>query len=196
MGAARVFFPRSHLLQARLHVPSIMTAPTLDAVLAAHPTHRALLSILSTLLPAAAPPFLYIHDPHTPRLAGCAVRELLASLSASDDAFRATTLDGVACFTPKLLFTRTLDALARHVPMWPDCRSWTGPGGERYDESLDSFLHGLRALESQVRADNPGADVRMVLFVDHAERVLPELLVPLARLAELVRLRVDLVKSG
>ena len=73
----------------------------------------------------------------------------------------------------------------------------------RYNDSLDGFLHGLRALHAQLSDNETGRTsrrsrlkarvknaVKMVLIVERAEKIkesLPEFLVPLTRLAELVR---------
>lgn len=118
-------------------------------------------------------------------------------------------VDAVACFTPRLFFDTTLNRLAKWRPRWNDgCASWPGGfTGVRYNDSLDKFLHGLRVLHAQLNDDKEGPTpdrsasnargprntaniVKMVLVIDRAERIresLPELLVPLTRLAELVR---------
>jgi origin recognition complex subunit 5 len=119
-------------------------------------------------------------------------------------------VNAVACFTPRLFYDTTFNRLAKWRPRWEDgCENWPGgtAGSVRYNDSLGGFLHGLRALQAQLSGgddddmqslrngggkaptQNETATVKMALVVDRAERLkesLPELLIPLTRLAELV----------
>jgi origin recognition complex subunit 5 len=143
------------------------------ADLSLYPEASTLLDNLSELLECAPPPFIYVHDPTTSARTGAAIRALLAGLP-----LRHAALDTVCCFSARLVFDSALNALARHVLVWnAGAANW---GSERHNESLDAFLHGLRAV--------PGAG-RMVLLVENAARMhaaVPELRAPLARLSELV----------
>lgn len=186
------------------------------------PGNNALTSQLITLITTCPPTFTYLHDPQTSRATASLVNTLISSLSAidascfaSDDdtapIVAAAQVNAVACFSPRLFYDTTFNRLAKWRPRWEDgCENWPGGtgGGVRYNDSLDGFLHGLRALETQLRGDenevqssprkgrgksranNVAAKaVKMVLVVDRAERLketLPELMVPLTRLAELV----------
>ena len=185
------------------------------------PGNNAFTSQLITLITTCPPTFTYLHDSQTSRATASLVNTLILSLSAidakcfaSDDAtvpiIAAAQVNVVACFSPRLFYDTTFNRLAKWRPRWEDgCENWPGGavGGVRYNDSLDGFLHGLRALETQLRGDenemqssphkgkgktrakNVAKAVKMVLVVDRAERLkesLPELLVPLTRLAELV----------
>ncbi|KZP22266.1 hypothetical protein FIBSPDRAFT_990514 [Athelia psychrophila] len=79
-----------------------------------------------------------------------------------------------------------------------------GGGGMRWNDSVDGFVHGLRAVHTDAvdmgRDEGKGmkgeVDVRMVLVVEGAERLketLPDLLVPLARLAELSQVLITVI---
>jgi len=185
------------------------------------PGTNALTSQLITLITTCPPAFTYLHDPQTSRATASLVNTLILSLSAIDarcfvldddtpPIIAAAHVDAVACFSPRLFYDTTFNRLAKWRPRWEDgCENWPGGtvGGMRYNDSVDGFLHGLRALETQLRGDenevqssprkgrgktrakNVAKAVKMVLVVDRAERLkesLPELLVPLTRLAELV----------
>ena len=184
------------------------------------PGNDALISQLITLITSCPPTFTYLHDPHTPRATASLVNSLISSLSAIDpnssapgeDAvpiIASAQVNAVASFSPRLFYDTTFNRLAKWRPRWEDgCANWPGgtAGGVRYNDSLDGFLHGLRALqiqlcgdETEVRSPRKGKGkaraqhktkvVKMVLVVDRAERLkesLPGLLVPLTRLAELV----------
>jgi origin recognition complex subunit 5 len=184
------------------------------------PGNNAFISQLVTLLTTCPPTFTYIHDPHTPRATVSLVNTLISSLSAidanpfaSDDdivpIIASAQVDAVACFSTRLFYDTTFNRLAKWRPRWEDgCENWPGRAVSdvRYNDSLDGFLHGLRALQTQLCVDETqvrsprkrmgktggqtvAKAVKMVLVVDHAERLkesLPELLVPLTRLAELV----------
>jgi origin recognition complex subunit 5 len=179
-----------------------------------------LASQLITLITTCPPTFTYLHDPQTPRATASLVNTLISSLSAIDakcfaldddivPIIAAAQVNAIACFSPRLFYDTTFNRLAKWRPRWEDgCENWPGGagGGVRYNDSLDGFLHGLRALETQLRGDETKVEsphkgrgktrvqsvvkaVKMVLVIDRAERLkdsLPELLVPLTRLAELV----------
>jgi len=194
------------------------------------PGNDALISQLITLITTCPPTFTYLHDPHTPRATASLVNSLISSLSAIDpnssapgeDAvpiIASAQVNAVASFSPRLFYDTTFNRLAKWRPRWEDgCANWPGgtAGGVRYNDSLDGFLHGLRALQIQLcgdetevrtprkgkgkaRAQNKTKVVNMVLVVDHAERLkesLPGLLVPLTRLAELVSRLQSLLASN
>ena len=168
---------------------------------------------LATLLEINALPFIYLYDSESPRLASHHVRSLLQDLSENSLHLRYAFANAVACFTPRLFFDTVINALAGHTPSWEDgCENWAGPSGEgmRWNESLDTFLHGLRAVVADVEKNEPGSSAtrggkgkarakvngntkrercRLVLVVERPERLrdnMSELLVPLTRLAELV----------
>lgn len=185
------------------------------------PGNDALISQLITIITTCPPTFTYLHDPHTPRATAALVNSLISSLSAidaksfapDDDAvpiIASAQVNAVACFSARLFYDTTFNRLAKWRPRWEDgCENWPGgtAGSVRYNDSLDGFLHGLRALQVQLcgdenevqesprrgkrktRVQDTAKVVKMVLVVDRAERLkesLPGLLVPLTRLAELV----------
>ncbi|KAI0035764.1 origin recognition complex subunit 5 C-terminus-domain-containing protein [Vararia minispora EC-137] len=167
------------------------------------PGHDVFISHIATLLTTCPPAFIYIHDPHTVHGTAQVLRSVLSTLSAFDpseftqyrDAPRVTfaQLDAISCFVPRLFYDSALNQLAKWNPTWIDgCENWTNGSSMRFNDSFDGFIHGIQALEEQLR--EPG--VRMVLLVDHAERMkdaLHDLVVPLTRLAELSRVDVTTI---
>jgi len=134
-------------------------------------------------------------------------------LSASPQ-IRFAHVNAVACVTARVFYDTVLNAMAQwHVRWESGCENWSDDGsGQRWNESVDGFIHGLKAIyaamgkgeaskkidvkgkgKQKEEADGNvhwGGDSRMVLVVDRAERLketLPDLMVPLTRLAELVR---------
>lgn len=162
---------------------------------------------LSTLIAIYPPPFIYINDTICPRLTSSIVASLLDKIDSTDPGpskrVHFAKVNAVACFTARLLYDSILNALTKWSPDWNDgCANWSLEGDtQRFNENFDGFIHGLRAVSSHLREKARGngkgkermkleADgVRLVIVVEHAERLketLPELLVPLTRLAELV----------
>jgi origin recognition complex subunit 5 len=174
----------------------------MDTLSSEHPGYEALITDLAFLLECAPPPFIYVHDAASPRLAGRAIGGLLNSFSTSISGAGAsltyTELDAVVCFNARLFYDTAINALAGWAPKWEDgCANWAPPGreGHRWNDSLDSFFHGLRAVRDWKIALNNGGngrDTQLVLLIERAERLrdsLPELVVPLSRLGELVSAR-------
>ncbi|TCD63312.1 hypothetical protein EIP91_005693 [Steccherinum ochraceum] len=174
--------------------------------------YETLLAHLSTLIDVAPPPFIHVHDPHTPRISASLLRTLARRPQTSDPAFPTphiayACVNAVACFTPRLFYDTVLNALARWTPKWETgCENWTDDSGQRFNESVDGFVHGLRAVHSWLgqsgssskmsakakgKARDDGNAVRLVLIVERAERLkdnVPDLIVPLTRLAELAQI--------
>lgn len=161
----------------------------------AHPGYASFIAHFTTLA-SNLPPFVYITDTVNTRV----------TASVIDALFHASTLyahvHAVACFTPRLFYDTVLNALAGWTPSWTNgCQVWPGDDAQRYNDSIDSFLHGLRRLRHERTGDkgkgkgkavasDSEQEPSMVILIERAERLsetLPELMVPLSRLAELVR---------
>ncbi|KAL4250234.1 Origin recognition complex subunit 5 C-terminal domain-containing protein [Pleurotus pulmonarius] len=148
---------------------------------------------INTIL-SSPPPFLYIRDSNTPRITS----SVLDSILSSAENLRYAHIDAVACFTPRLVFDSILNALARWTPRWSDgCANWSkvDASDESYNTSLGSFMRGLRDIQSDVTNTGKGKgkaaeDAQMVIFIENADRLvsMPNLMVPLTRLAELSQL--------
>jgi origin recognition complex subunit 5 len=150
-------------------------------------------------------PFLYITDRHNPRITASLLNQIYRN-GGDCSPTRFAHINATACFTARLLYDTVLNALAGWEVAWENgCQNWPGEDGKRYNDSIDSFLHGLRNLRNKFREGNAkgnGSTVdeepTMVLFVERAERLkdnLPDLIVPLTRLAELVSGLVSLLPN-
>ncbi|KAK1235701.1 hypothetical protein PQX77_001072 [Marasmius sp. AFHP31] len=107
-------------------------------------------------------------------------------------------VDGVACFTSRILFDTVINGLLNWKPTWNEgCSNWTPDDRqERYNESLDGFVHGIGAVFSHWRREHNDEDVRLALLVEKPEKLkerLPEVVVPLTRLAELSKVDISVV---
>lgn len=165
---------------------------------------------LGTLLSLTPPPFIYIRSDLS-RVSSEIVLGVLRQLEGrgepprTDTKFHFAHIDAIVSFTPRLLYDNILNALAGWEPIWAadDCLNWnTGDGTNRWNESIDGFFHGLQVLNQVLRDEKidvvesgrdgdhaPSIQHRLVIFIDRAERLretAPDLLVPFARLAELV----------
>ncbi|KXN81909.1 O-methylsterigmatocystin oxidoreductase [Leucoagaricus sp. SymC.cos] len=144
-----------------------------------------------TLVSTYPPPFIYIYDP-------ISLRTTSAVLASSISAARDDTADGgpeichvhldaVTCFSQRLLFDSTLNALLDLAPGFE--------AAERSSDSWDSFLHGLRHLHTYMRQQSK-RDVRFVISIEQANRLkekLPDSIVPLSRLNELSQIDITVM---
>ncbi|KAJ7100727.1 putative origin recognition complex, subunit 5-like protein [Mycena belliarum] len=180
----------------------------------AHPGYEQLLAEISALVSAHAPPFIYVNDPVSPRNAALVVNSAISSLAQSSDALlriNHAQVNAVACLAPRMLYDTVLNQLAKWEVKWEaGCANWGGDD-QRWNDNLDGFLHGLTAVHSFIRrADAAGpskgkakqADEdledsgQLVIVVERAERLqdqMPDLIVPLARLAELTKLDLSVI---
>ncbi|KAK0234567.1 origin recognition complex subunit 5 C-terminus-domain-containing protein [Armillaria nabsnona] len=160
--------------------------------------HHHRLREVSSLLHASPPPFIFINDPIAPRSTAQALLGALSSTTSTATSTHYVHINAVTCFSARLLFDAILNGLARWTPSWEEgCTNWSGPNDTgRYNESLDAFLRGLKTLYSFLHhgSGHLSQVTRFVIVIERAERLkdrLPDLIVPLTRLAEMTRL--DLV---
>jgi hypothetical protein len=171
----------------------------------AHPGYTTFITHLVTLASAYLPPFIYVTDTTNPRVTALVIDAILKDISSVPDTPPTyyAHVNAVACFTARLFYDAVLNALAGWKPSWETgCQIWPGDDTQRYNDGIDSFLHGLRRLCGELTGGPPShgkgkgkavasssEDPTMVLLIERAERLyesLPDLLIPLTRLAELV----------
>lgn len=161
---------------------------------------------VALLFTSPNPAFLYIHDPWTPDLTRTLLHSISTDLSRTS-LFNLRTqhafVDCVACFTPKVLYDTVINSLANVMCTWANgCHVWNG-GPHGWGDSFDGFLHALRTVHSELVNEDVGSSrprngtlehrrkaIKFVLVFDRAERLrdnLPDLIVPLSRLGELVK---------
>jgi origin recognition complex subunit 5 len=169
----------------------------------ANPGYEKFISNLFSAISCCNLPFIYVHDPVATRLTARVVPCVLQSVAQSQR-LRYAQISAVACFTPRLLYDSILNSLADwHVSWDDDCENWTAQDhNQRWNESMDTFIHGLQAIsklpnemgrkeKGKMQVTNP-KDARMVIVFDRAEKLketLPDHIVPLTRMAELVRVQ-------
>ena len=183
------------------------------------PGYKQFCDELWTLLSTFPPPFIYIQDLETTRTTFSVVHEILRRLSGASAhttscKIHFARVDAITCFTPRLLYETIIHSLVGWEPSWEDgCAIWDAENDIRWNENLNTFLHGLRTAHERLcsqagiidmadgvkgkeRTREGGYEnVRFVIVIERAERLKedhPELLVPLTRLAELVRVLVPL----
>lgn len=177
----------------------------------AHPGYTSFITHLATLASTYLPPFIYVTDTNNTRITTSVIDDIFQNASSIPGAPRTlyAHVNAVACLTPRVFYDTVLNALAGWKPSWKNgCQVWPGDDSQRYNDSIDSFLHGLRRLHSQRTVDSSKGkgkgkavaskneqDPSMVILIERAERLseaLPELVVSLSRLAELVSQSISL----
>ena len=129
--------------------------------------------MMNSLFKTHPPPFIYINSSRRQQLL------------TQDNPL--AFVDAVACFNHRLFYDSVLNQLANWNVSWNSgCQNWSGRVlGQRWNDSFDSFVHGLQEFASTT---SPSSNI--IIAIDRAERLkvsLPDLIVPLSRLAELVR---------
>ncbi|KAJ7705585.1 putative origin recognition complex, subunit 5-like protein [Mycena rosella] len=179
-----------------------------------YPGYDGLVAEILSLVSARAPSFIYVNDPVSPRTAAFVVNSAISSLAqASPDVpsrVNHAQVNAVACLTPRMLYDSVLNQLAEWDVKWADgCANWSGDDDQRWNDNLDGFLHGLTAVHSFIRRKHPviinkgksketedDLAGQFVIVVERAERLqeqMSDLLVPLARLAELSQLDLSVI---
>lgn len=143
-----------------------------------------------SLLEFSPPPFIFLNDPIAPKFT---LQNLLPALKSNT---RLVHVDSISCFGPRLLYDTILNGLAQHTPSWDDgCKNWSQ---DIANDSFDSFLHALKALHTSL-SENGSKHLRLIVVIEKPERLrerMPDVIVPLTRLAELVCIVKSMYKKG
>lgn len=158
------------------------------------PGYESFATLFADLLTTSPPPFIYIHDVSTPHFTSSVVSSVLTALP-DNPPFLHAIVNASTCFTARLLYDAVIQKLANWTPAWESgCQLW---GDQRWNENFDGFIHGLRAISversksstAKTRGQTTQLAPKMAIVIERAERLkdyLPDLLVPLSRLAESV----------
>ena len=155
------------------------------------PGYESFATLFTDLLVTSPPPFVYIHDVATPRITSSVISSVLAALPDTPP-FLHAVVNASTCFTARLLYDTVIRKLVDWTPTWESgCQLW---GDQRWNDNFDSFVHGLRAISverptARTRGQNAQSTPKIVVVIERAESLkefLPDLLVPLSRLAETV----------
>ncbi|KAJ7800746.1 origin recognition complex subunit 5 C-terminus-domain-containing protein [Mycena olivaceomarginata] len=168
-----------------------------------HAGYEQLVHEISSLFSGRAPSFLYVTDAVSPRTAALVVNSVLSSIARSSDASSRVyhaQVNAVACFNSRLLYDTVLNQLAQWEVKWAKgCTNWNGgDDGQRWNENLDGFCTGDINTTGSNKGKGKQTDDfdfatdagQIVIVVERPERLaeqMPDLIVPLTRLAELVR---------
>ncbi|KAK7052131.1 origin recognition complex subunit 5 C-terminus-domain-containing protein [Favolaschia claudopus] len=169
-----------------------------------HPGYERLVYEIISLFAGRVPPFLYINDRISVRTTGNVVNSVLSSISRSTDASSRVyhaKINAAACITPRMLYDTILNQLVEWQVKWEDgCKIWPGTDEQRWNENLDGFFHGLKAAYALRERSNSkmvvGYSGQIIIVIERAERLpdhMPDLLVPLTRLAELTQLDLSVI---
>ncbi|KAH7925660.1 hypothetical protein BV22DRAFT_1194968 [Leucogyrophana mollusca] len=178
----------------------------IQAIIRKHPGYQKFITHISALTESYLPSFIHITDTNNLRLTSSVLDALFGNASSMPDypPIHYAHINAVACFNTRLFFDTVLNSLSNWKVSWENgCRNWPGDDTQRFNDTVDSFFHGLRILRAQTpqgpstaaKGKEKEKDIEpaqeepvMILVVEKAERLaenLPELIVPLSRLAEL-----------
>lgn len=158
------------------------------------PGYESFATLFTDLLATSPPPFIYIHDVATSHITSSVVSSVLAALSDEPPSLHAI-VNASTCFTARLLYDTVIQKLVNWTPTWESgCRLW---GDQRWNDNFDGFIHGLRAISLEKSKSSPAktrgqtaqSTPKIVIVIERAEKLkeyLPDLLVPISRLAESV----------
>jgi origin recognition complex subunit 5 len=158
------------------------------------PGYESFATLFADLLATSPPPFIYIHDVTTPHITSEAVSSVLAAFPDKPP-FLHAVVNASTCFTARLLYDTIIRKLADWTPTWESgCQLW---GEQRWNDNFDGFIHGLREISAErskrfttkTRGQNAQSTSKITIVIERAESLkeyLPDLLVPLSRLAESV----------
>jgi origin recognition complex subunit 5 len=135
-----------------------------------------------------SPSFMYLNDTDAIPTTIAVINNVLDHLSSPPGPSKISyaCTDAIACFSARLLSESIINALASWAPQWEDgALNWGADKGMRWNNTFGGFLHGLLAVHAYLGTGKEG-DVRPVIVVEHAEKLIPELMAPLMRLPELV----------
>ena len=87
-----------------------------------------------------------------------------------------------------------IDNVLDYLSSAPGASNWGADNGVRWNDAFYGLVHGLRAVHAYLgKGKEKEAHLRLVVVVERAERLILEFIVPLTRLAELVRSSLSLL---
>ena len=158
------------------------------------PGYESFATLFTDLLTTSPPPFIYVHDIATPHITSSVVSSVLSALPDKPP-FLHAVVNASTCFTARLFYDTVIRKLADWTPTWESgCQLW---GDRRWNDNFDGFIHGLRAISVErskgstatTRGKAAQSTPKMAIVIERAEKLkeyLPDILVPLSRLAESV----------
>jgi len=158
------------------------------------PGYESFATLFTDLLATSPPPFIYIHDVATPHITSKVVSSMLAAFPDEPPLLHAI-VNASTCFTTRLLYDTVIRKLVDWTPTWESgCQLW---GDQRWNDNFDGFIHGLKAIAGEhskrstakTRGQTAQSIPKIAIVIERAESLkeyLPDLLVPLSRLAESV----------
>lgn len=158
------------------------------------PGYESFATLFTDLLATSPPPFIYIHDVATPHITSKVVSSVLTTFPDKPPLLHAI-VNASTCFTARLLYDAVIRKLADWTPTWESgCQLW---GDQRWNDNFDGFIHGLKAISversnrstAKTRGQNALSTPKIAIVIERAESLkeyLPDLLIPLSRLAESV----------
>jgi origin recognition complex subunit 5 len=142
---------------------------------------------------------MYINDADAIQTTIAVIDNVLNHLSSAPGPSKISyaRADAIACFSARLLYESVINSLASWTPQWEDGAVIWGVDNEvRWNDTFDGFVHGLRAVHAYLgKGKKEEGDMRLVVVVERAERLIPELMLPLTRLAELVSSSLSLLEQ-
>ncbi|PVF96680.1 hypothetical protein CPB86DRAFT_761732 [Serendipita vermifera] len=154
-------------------------------------------SVISTLYgfwSSSPPAFIHICDPITIKETGKLVSKLLSAIEGLPNARKllSVQVDATECVNQRVTFEKIINGLVKWAPDWENgALSWRSKSGEGVGNSLDTFLHALRAVSRETMEEERSTASSMVVIVNNADRLkdnVPGLITPLARLSDLTSL--------
>ena len=158
------------------------------------PGYESFATLFTDLLATSPPPLIYIHDVATPHITSKVVSSVLTTFPDKPPLLHAI-VNASTCFTARLLYDAVIRKLADWTPTWESgCQLW---GDQRWNDNFDGFIHGLKAISversnrstAKTRGQNALSTPKIAIVIERAESLkeyLPDLLIPLSRLAESV----------
>ncbi|KAF5354089.1 hypothetical protein D9756_006949 [Leucocoprinus leucothites] len=146
---------------------------------------------VETLISTYPPPFIYVYDPISLRTTSTVLTKAISGIrdNSTDSGIEIyhVHVDAVTCFSQRLLFDTIINPL-RSIDPDSDL-------SERWNDSWDSFLHGIRHLNDRRRRETQ-KDVRFIISIEQVQRLkekLPDSIIPLSRLNELSQVDIAVI---
>jgi origin recognition complex subunit 5 len=169
-----------------------MEEAALGALARTCPGRESVISTLYGFWSNSPPAFIHICDPVTIKETGRVVSKLLSVIKELPNArLLSVQVDATECISQRVTFEKIVNGLVNWIPDWENgALSWRSKSGEGVGNSLDTFLHALRAVSRETMENDTSTPTNMVVIVNNADRLkdnVPGLITPLARLSDLVR---------
>jgi len=143
-----------------------------DTISSRYPTFKSFSEKVCQLFSLLPPELIIIDDSPSPRLTSAVLSSILneiALVRSHKRNYRVSIINSFSCISPRIFFDTVLNELSDGLPDWQEgcVNPESQKSGCRFNETLDTFLSGLKRTWLSLKGAEPSATMHFVVYIKH-----------------------------